>query len=51
MIYDTETQKWFNGHTFNQTTVCKCEKCGLFYKPSLGHKCNKEEVNENANEP
>lgn len=24
-----------------QTTVCQCEKCGLFYKPSLGHKCKK----------
>lgn len=21
----------------------KCEKCGLFFKPSLGHKCRKEE--------
>lgn len=46
MKYDDETQKWFNRHPFNQTTVCKCEKCGLFYKPSLGHKCKKAEVSE-----
>ena len=28
------------------TTLAKCEKCGLFYKPDLGHKCKKE-VSEN----
>lgn len=37
--YDTKTSKWFRSHIGQQTTVCKCEKCNLFYKPSLGHEC------------
>lgn len=40
MKYDKETKKWFSRNIGQQTTVCKCGKCGLFYKPSLGHKCN-----------
>lgn len=40
--YDNPTSKWFENHIGEQTTVCKCDKCGLFYKPSLGHKCNKK---------
>lgn len=40
--YDEQTKKWFAKNFFNQTTVMKCEKCGLFFKPSLGHKCKKE---------
>ena len=40
--YDRATNTWFNNHISQQTTVCKCEECGLFYKPSLGHKCKKE---------
>lgn len=39
--YDNETSKWFRNHIGTQTTVCNCKKCGLFYKPSLGHKCKK----------
>ena len=41
MKYDKETEKWFQSHIGYQTTVCICEKCGLFYKPMLGHKCKK----------
>lgn len=37
--FDKETSKWFGKHIGQQITVCKCEKCDLFYKPSLGHKC------------
>ena len=37
--YDAETRKWFKEHPFAQTTVTCCEKCGLYYKPILGHKC------------
>ena len=42
MTFDKETKKWFIGKPWGtQTTVCRCNKCGLFYKPSLGHKCEK----------
>lgn len=41
--YDSSTNKWFKNHIGYQTTVCKCEKCKLFYKPSLGHKCKEVE--------
>lgn len=42
ILYDNATKKWFGNHIGRETTVCRCEKCGLFYKPSLGHKCKKE---------
>ena len=37
--FDKETIKWFRKHPEKQTTLRMCEKCGKFYKPSLGHKC------------
>lgn len=40
--YDAETRKWFERHLGAQTTVTYCEKCGLWYKPILGHKCKKK---------
>lgn len=42
-VYDRATKAWFSSHICQQTTVCRCEKCGLFYKPSLGHKCKAKE--------
>lgn len=33
--------KWFQEHPFAETTVMKCDDCGFFYKPSLGHICQK----------
>lgn len=44
-LYDSKTDIWMKKHPEAQTTVCKCEKCGLFYKPSLGHKCKKVKQN------
>ena len=41
--FDAKTQKWFRNHIGTQSTVAQCEKCGLWYKPSLGHKCKKKE--------
>lgn len=38
-IFDTETRKWFKRNPDAQTTVMYCGKCGLWYKPILGHKC------------
>lgn len=35
---DLETVKWFKNHIGAQTTVSRCKRCGLYYKPSLGHK-------------
>ena len=43
--YDRATKAWFGRHIVQQTTICKCEKCGLFFKPSLGHKCKVKESN------
>lgn len=41
MEYDRKTALWFNQQRLGtQTTVCQCDKCKLFYKPSLGHKCS-----------
>ena len=37
--YDELTEKWFKEHPDTETTVMRCDDCGLFYKPSLGHKC------------
>ena len=39
--YDSATEKWFKKNIGHQTTVVCCDKCGLFYKPILGHKCKK----------
>lgn len=35
---DPDTKAWFKTHPGAQTTVIQCPKCGLYYKPSLGHK-------------
>jgi hypothetical protein len=37
--FDKETSKWCRKHIGYEITVCQCDKCKLFYKPSLGHKC------------
>lgn len=44
--YDEATAEWFRSRKDIQTTVCKCDKCGLHYKPSLGHKCKVKKKNE-----
>lgn len=44
--FDEETKKWFSSRTGIESTVCECEKCGLFYKPLLGHKCKKKNKNK-----
>lgn len=36
---DKATDEWFKQHPGARTTVAPCDKCGLWYKPSLGHKC------------
>ena len=38
---DNRTKKWCREHIGSQTTMVQCKKCGLHYKPSLGHKCKK----------
>lgn len=37
--YDWATFDWMIQHPGQETTVCRCEVCGVYYKPSLGHKC------------
>jgi hypothetical protein len=46
--FDKATAEWFKSRPFSQTTVMQCDKCKLYYKPCLGHKCNK--AKENINE-
>lgn len=36
---DPRTKKWFRERWYAETTLAKCDACGLYYKPSLGHKC------------
>lgn len=45
--FDAETKKWFEQHPFAQTTVMQCERCGLYFKPSLGHKLGDCKVKKN----
>lgn len=37
--FDIATQKWFKEHVGVPTSLAKCNKCGLYYKPELGHQC------------
>ena len=37
--YDNATKKWLEKHIGANTTVCRCDYCGLYYKPMLGHEC------------
>ncbi len=39
VVFDPQTSRWFAEHPGTESTIVKCEKCGLFYKPSLGHNC------------
>lgn len=37
--FDKKTKEWFRHNIMAETTVVQCEKCGLYYKPILGHGC------------
>lgn len=40
--FDSRLCKWFAQRPVGtQTTVTKCDCCGLYYKPELGHDCKK----------
>ena len=39
VIYDAKTREWFARNRDAETTVTRCEGCGLYYKPELGHNC------------
>lgn len=40
---DKATNEWFEYHPGARITIVRCEKCGLYFKPSLGHECEVEE--------
>lgn len=42
IVCDKATDEWFKKHPGLRTTVARCEKCGLYFKPSLGHECEVE---------
>lgn len=55
VTFDPDTKAWFDQNPDAQTTVMKCERCGLYYKPILGHKpinckvrANKKETKEGS---
>ena len=39
VMFDEATKRWFEEHPGAQTTVCRCERCLLYYKEALGHRC------------
>lgn len=39
---DKATKEWLATHPCTETTVWQCSKCGMWFKPTLGHKCKKE---------
>ena len=39
--FDKATEKWFCQHPDADTTVERCNRCCLYYKPELGHVCDK----------
>lgn len=47
--YDEATREWFSTRPGAQTTVMCCEKCGLWYKPDLGHKCILRKIRKKFN--
>ena len=38
---DKETRLWMDERPGVATTLVRCDSCGLFYKYSLGHDCEK----------
>lgn len=40
--FDPKTYDWMQGHEWAEITVTKCDKCGMHYKPDLGHVCDKK---------
>ena len=39
--FDPKTYDWMQDHEWAEITVTKCDKCGMHYKPDLGHVCDK----------
>jgi cytidyltransferase-like protein len=39
---DRKTEEWFEKHPEVNITVALCQDCGLYYKPSLGHSCKRQ---------
>ena len=40
--FDAETKASFRKYYDRQSTVMRCDVCGLYYKPSLGHRCKEK---------
>lgn len=53
--YDAATRAWFDKfpiyeRVYVETTVMRCEICGLYYKPGLSHKCRKRKEGTHGTE-
>lgn len=44
---DPNTAAWIDQHVGESTTLFKCKRCGIYYKPSLGHNCKKDATDNN----
>ena len=44
IVCDKATNDWFKYNPDARTTVTQCTKCGLWYKPSLGHNCLRDGI-------
>lgn len=49
--FDPDTQAWFDRNPDAQTTVQRCDRCGLYFKPSLGHHSRNCKVRGTKEEP
>ena len=51
--FDARTRKWFRERYERlavDTTLMRCNACGLYYKPSLGHDCKESRRQEATDE-
>lgn len=43
---DPTTLQWMITTLTAETTLVCCDRCGLYYKSSLGHKCKEDDKDE-----
>jgi hypothetical protein len=46
--FDRDTQRWFDLNPDAVTTIRRCDKCGLWYKTGIRHKCDENTITVSA---